>query len=180
MMSNGSISGVFVASASNSMLLEKRVGPDLPHRNCDGQVSHAHQIAGGAGEGKYPVHFAYPAMLNLPHQRYRLQPAEAFFNPFPLLLTDGVTRVPRGAAINRAPPPRPRFCATCGVTRRLRHSSTTPNVSNPLSPPTVSGCVPGSLSIMISAASHSAVPFAWKTSPSTISPFRFSTNRFPL
>jgi hypothetical protein len=103
-MSNGLISGVFVASAFNSMLLEKRVGPDLPHRNCDGQVSHAHQIVGGAGEDKYPVHFAYPAMSNLPHQRYRLQPAEAFFNPFPLLLTDGVTRVPRGAAINRAAP----------------------------------------------------------------------------
>jgi hypothetical protein len=33
------------------MLLETHVGPDLPHRNCDDQVSHSHQIVGGAGEG---------------------------------------------------------------------------------------------------------------------------------
>ncbi len=83
---------------------ETHVGPDLRHRNCGGQVSHAHQIVGGAGQGKYPVHFAHPAMSNLAHERDRLQPAEAFFNPLPLLLTDGVTRVPRGAAINRAAP----------------------------------------------------------------------------
>jgi hypothetical protein len=48
MMSNGLISGVFVAPASNSMLLETNVGPDLGHRNQGGQVSHAHQIVGGA------------------------------------------------------------------------------------------------------------------------------------
>jgi len=34
MMSNGLISSVFVASASNSILLETHVGPDLRHRNC--------------------------------------------------------------------------------------------------------------------------------------------------
>jgi hypothetical protein len=62
MMSNGLISDVFMASASNSMWLETHVGPDLPHRNCGGQVSHGHQIVGGAGQGKYPVHFAHPAM----------------------------------------------------------------------------------------------------------------------
>jgi hypothetical protein len=79
----------FCASASNSMLLETHVGSDLRHRNCGRQVSHAHQIVGGAGQGKYPVHFAHPAMSNLPHERYRLQPAEAFFDPFPLLLAGG-------------------------------------------------------------------------------------------
>src|ERR1700723_2977783 len=103
-MANGLISGVFVASASNSMLLETYVGPDLRHRSCDGQVSHSHQIVGGASQGKYPVHFAHSAMSNLAHERDRLQPAEAFFDPFPLLLADGVTKVPRGAAINRAAP----------------------------------------------------------------------------
>jgi hypothetical protein len=50
------------------------------------------------------VHLAHPAMPNLPHERDRLQPAEAFFDPFPLLLAEGVARVPRGAAINRAAP----------------------------------------------------------------------------
>ena len=84
------------------MLLQTQVDPDLRHRDCGGQVSDAHQIVGGAREGEYPVHFVYPAMSNLSHERYRLQPAEAFFDPFPLLLADGVTRVPRGAAINCA------------------------------------------------------------------------------
>src|SRR5712692_6232466 len=102
MMSNGLISGVSVVSGSNSMLLEAHGGPDLRHRNCGGQVSHAHQIVGGAGEGKDPVHFAHSAMPNLAHERNRLQPAKAFFDPFPLLLAGGVTRVPRGAAVNRA------------------------------------------------------------------------------
>jgi hypothetical protein len=113
-MSNGSICGVFVASASNSMLLETHVGPDLRHRNCGGQVSHSHQVVSRAGQSKDPVHFAHPAMPNLPHERYRLQPAEAFFDSFPLLLADGVTRMPRGAAINRAAP------ASSQVLRHLR------------------------------------------------------------
>ena len=103
-MSNGLISGVFVVSASNSMLLETHFGPDLHRRDCGAQVSHAHQIVGGAGEGKHPVHFVHPAMPNLPHERNRLQPAEAFFDPLPLLLADDVAGVPRGAAINRAAP----------------------------------------------------------------------------
>jgi hypothetical protein len=46
------------------------------------------------------------------------------------------------------------------VTRRFRHSFTKSRVSNPLSPPTVTACVPGSFSSMISAASRSAVPLA--------------------
>ena len=136
------ISGVFVASGSNSMLLETHLGSDLRHRNRGGQVSHSYQIVGGAGEGEYPVHFAHPAMPNLPHERNRLQPAEAFFDPFPLLLAGGVTRMPRGAAINRAPTFRPRFCATCGTTPKFRHSAKNPRVSNPISPPTVTDFVP--------------------------------------
>ena len=86
------------------MLLKTHVGRDLCQRNCRGQVSHAHQIVGGTGQGEDPVHLAHPAMANLPHERYRLQPAEAFFDPFSLFLTEGVTRVPRGAAIYRAAP----------------------------------------------------------------------------
>jgi hypothetical protein len=86
MTSNGLISGVFVTFGSKSMLLQTHVDPDLRHRGYGGQFSHAHQIVGGAGEGEYPVHFVHPAMSNLSHERYRLQPAEAFFDPFPLLL----------------------------------------------------------------------------------------------
>ncbi len=101
-MSKSSISGVFVAAASNSMLCETHVNPDLQRRNCGRQVSHAHQIVGRASEGEDPIYFADPAMAHFPHQRNRLQPAKAFFDPLPLPLADGVTRVPRRAPINRA------------------------------------------------------------------------------
>src|SRR6202030_4395322 len=102
MMSKGSISGVFVVAASNSMLRETHFDPDLPHWNCSCQVSHAHQIVGCASEGKDPVHFADPTMAHFPHRRDRLQPAKAFFDPFPLSLADRISKVPCGAAINCA------------------------------------------------------------------------------
>src|SRR5262249_14489279 len=49
----------------------------------------------------------------------------------------------------------------------------------PLSPPTVTSFLPGICSNITSAASRSAVPLATNTSAFTISPFRFSTSRFP-
>jgi hypothetical protein len=180
MMSNDLISGVFVASASNSMRLETHVGLDLRHRNCGSQVSRSRQIVGGTGQGKDPMQFAHAVMPNLSHQRDRLQPAEAFFDPLPLLLADGVARVPRGAVIHGAAP---------ASRKVLCHVRRHPQMAAPLHEsecvePFVAAdrqrCVPGSFSSMISAASRSAVPFAWKTSASTISPLWFSTNRFPL
>src|ERR1700720_2168543 len=98
-------------SESNPMLLKTAVGPDLHRRHCGGQVSHAHQVVGGAGHGKNPIHSTDAAMPHLPHQRNRLQPAEALLDSLSLFLAEGVTCVPRGAAINRAsaaprrPPP---------------------------------------------------------------------------
>jgi hypothetical protein len=41
-------------------------------------------------------------MAQLPHQRDRLQSAEAFFDSLPLSLVHGVARVPRVAVVNRA------------------------------------------------------------------------------
>src|SRR5262252_4654917 len=111
MMSNGLISGVLVTCGLRSMRLEAHVGPDL-HRRNRGQISHAHQIVGGAGESENPVHFANSAMPNLSQERNRLQPAEAFFDALPLSLADRVSRVPRGAAINRA---------AAGSSQVLRH-----------------------------------------------------------
>ena len=67
------------------MLLKTHVGSDLHHGNWD-QVSHAHQIVGRARQSEIPMHFADSAMPHLPHQRNRLQPAEAFFDPLPLSL----------------------------------------------------------------------------------------------
>src|SRR5207248_8447749 len=101
-MSKDATSGVFVAAESDSKLVQTHLRRDLHRRTCDGQVSHAHQIVGCAGESEDPMHLADSAMPNLPHQRNRLQPAEALFDPFPLSLTEGVARVPRDTAINCA------------------------------------------------------------------------------
>jgi hypothetical protein len=102
-MSNGSLFGGFVAAASNSRLRETHFGADLQHWNCHGQISHAHQIVGCASEGKDPIHFADSAMANFRHQRNRLQPAKAFFDPLPLLLADGALDLPACAAATAAP-----------------------------------------------------------------------------
>ena len=144
------------------------------------QVSHAHQIVGGTSEGEDPVHFAHPAMPNLPHQRDRLQPAETFFDPLPLSLADAITRVPGGAPINRA------SASPSQVLRHVRRHPQVPALRHETErvvafvPAHRHRLVPGILSIMTSAASRSAVPLAWNTSLFTISPLRFSTNRFPL
>src|SRR5439155_9382298 len=62
-----------------------------------------------------PVHFADSTMPQLPHERDCLQPSEAFFDPLPLFLADGITRVSCGAAINRA------AAAPSQVLRHVRH-----------------------------------------------------------
>src|SRR5579864_4079964 len=49
-----------------------------------------------------PVHLGHSAMPHFPHQRNGLQPAEAFFDPLPLLLTEGIARMPGGASVNGA------------------------------------------------------------------------------
>src|SRR6266849_3924568 len=159
---------------------DTRRPPDLHGRNCRRQISHAHQVVGRAGEGKDPVHFANSAMPYFSQERDRLQPAETFFDSFPLPLADPVSRVPRRARINGASARPGVILGQCGVTCRFRHSATNPSVSNPLSPPTVTAFVPGSFSSITNAASRSAVPLASNASASTISPFRFSTSRLPL
>ena len=114
-MSNGSLFASFVAAISNSMLQETHFGDNLQRWNCRGQISHTYQIVGCASEGKDPIHFADPAMAHFSHQRNRLQPAKAFFDSLPLPLADGVSQVPRGAAINRAP------TVPSQVLRHMRH-----------------------------------------------------------
>jgi len=58
-------------------------GPNLLRRNCAGhQVSHAHQVVGGAGEGKDPIYLQGSAMKHFAQQRdgLQLQPAKTFFD----------------------------------------------------------------------------------------------------
>src|SRR5258708_24094399 len=104
MMSKNSIFEVLGSSGANSVMLQTHVDPDLHRRNC-GQIAHTHQIVGRAGEGEDPIYRTHSAMPYLPHEGNRLQPAEAFFDPLPLLLADGVARVSRRAAIDRAAAP---------------------------------------------------------------------------
>ena len=169
-----------MASASNSMRLQTHFGPDLRRRNCGSQVAHAHQIVGCASKGKHPVHLAHSTMSYFPQQRDRLQPPETFLDPLPFLLADAVTGMPRRAPINRT------AAAPTVILRDMRRHPQMAalvhevQVSKPLSPPTVSGCVPPSRSSITSAVSRSAVPLASQTSAFTISPLRFSTSRLPL
>src|SRR5712692_6543402 len=61
--------------------------PDLGGLNRGwAQVPHAHQVIGGRGQGEHPVHLENPTMPHFPQQRDRFQPAEALFDPLPLLL----------------------------------------------------------------------------------------------
>src|ERR1700722_19860932 len=179
-MSEKLILSAFLAPQRYLLRCEAHFGLDLHRRNCGREVSHAHQIVGRAGEGEDPVHLANSPVPQLAHQRNRLQPAEAFFDSLPLSLADGVARVPRRASIDRAAA-RP-FVVLPHLRRHvdipaLGHESL--RVASLVS----AHCYrlrAGNFSSMTNAASRSAVPWAWNTSAATISPLRFSTNRFPL
>src|ERR1051325_9123372 len=90
---------------------------DLGEPNYGGQISHAHQIVGGAGKSKNPVHFAHSAMAHLAQKRDGLQPAKAFLDPLSLILTDGILRMPGGAPINGTP------AASLKILRHVRSNS---------------------------------------------------------
>ena len=81
---------------------ETHFRPNLHGKNGSTQISQAHQIVGGTGEGKDPVHFTDSTMMQLPQERNRFQPAKAFFDPLPFLLTQTITKVTRRAPVNRA------------------------------------------------------------------------------
>ena len=85
------------------MLFRTHFGPDLHRKNCEAQVSHAHQVVSGAREGEDPIHLTYATMSEFSQQRDRFQPAEAFFDALPFPLTDGIAWVPRGSPINGTP-----------------------------------------------------------------------------
>src|SRR5438094_632014 len=132
--------------------VQRHYGPDLLRRNCTAhQVPHAHQVVGRAGKREDPIDFQRSAMPHFAHQRNGLQPAKTFFDALPFLLAEGIAPC-RVVRLSMAlPPRRPRFCATCGVTRMFRHSRTKSAVSKPLSPPTVTRPFSG-MSCSISSA----------------------------
>ncbi len=99
-------------------------------------------------------------MPQFTQERNGLQPAEAFFDPLPLSLADGVPRMPCRAAINRA------SARPFVILRHTRHHpqiATLGHKSQRVKPFVAAhghDCVPRSFSSMMSAASRSAVPLA--------------------
>src|SRR5260370_9506789 len=69
-----------------------------------GQVSNPDQVVGGGSELKDPTHQLQSAVSGLTQQRNRLQPAKDFFHSFALTLTNLITRMARGARIDRTSP----------------------------------------------------------------------------
>src|SRR5450755_4845879 len=78
---------------------------DTSARSCGGwnrnQLSHTHKVVSRCCEGKDPSHFEQTPVLQFAQQCDVLQPAEALLDPLPLLLTDGITGMPRSARIDR-------------------------------------------------------------------------------
>ena len=124
------------------------------------------------------MHFAHSPVSHLAHQGNCLQPAETFLDPLPLLLTEGVCGVPRGATVNRTAATR---LVILGHVRRDPQVQALGHKAMRVEP-------------FVAAHRHRfrsrnlfqnhqrciAHPLAWNTSASTIKPLRFSTNRFPL
>ena len=67
-----------------------------------GQISDSDQVVDGGSELEDPTHQLHSAVSGFAHQPHRLQPAEDFFYPFTLTLTNFITRVTRGPLVDRA------------------------------------------------------------------------------
>src|SRR5437773_8403239 len=77
------------------------------------EVSDAHQVVGGEGKRKHPVHAAGAPVPRLAHQPDRLEPAEDLLHAFAPALTHRVARMAGGPAVERAG-------AVRGVLRHVR------------------------------------------------------------
>src|SRR5258708_899064 len=67
-----------------------------------GQISNPYQVVGGGSELKDPTHQRQSSVSGFAQQPNRLQPAKDFFHSFALPLTNLITRMARGARIDRA------------------------------------------------------------------------------
>src|SRR5260370_5893457 len=92
-------------SFANLLRLPKRLLAVSRSLSCDlGQVSNSYQIVGGGSELEDPTYQGQPSVAGLTQQRNRLQPAKDFFHSFALTLTNLITRMARGARIDRTSP----------------------------------------------------------------------------
>src|SRR5437773_481305 len=65
------------------------------------EVTDAHQVVGGEGQRKHPVHAPGAAVPRLAHEPHRLQPAEDLLDALPAALAHGVARMAGGPAVDR-------------------------------------------------------------------------------
>src|SRR5215208_4392758 len=68
------------------------------------QVSNSDEVIGGGSELKDPTDQPHSAVSGFAQQPHRFQPAEDFFHSFALALTNFITRMARGALVDRAAP----------------------------------------------------------------------------
>src|SRR6476659_7819352 len=66
------------------------------------QISDSDQVIGGGSVFEDLTDQPHAAMSGFAQQPHRFQPAEDFFHSFALLLTNFITRVARGALVDRA------------------------------------------------------------------------------
>ena len=66
------------------------------------EVADPHQVVGGGSEGEHPTDPVNTSMPGLAQAADGLHPTEDLFHPFALDLTDGVTRMAGGAAVDGA------------------------------------------------------------------------------
>src|SRR5829696_7349445 len=67
-----------------------------------GQISDSYEVVGGGSELEDPTHQLHSTVSGLAQQPHGLQPAEDFFDPFTLPLTNHITRVASGPLVDRA------------------------------------------------------------------------------
>src|SRR4051794_39448543 len=80
--------------------------PDLWRRNWRiDQIPHSDEVVSSGRKGEHPSDLVHAAMSGLTEHSNCLRPAEYFFDPFPLDLTDFVSGVSRGAPIDGAAAP---------------------------------------------------------------------------
>src|SRR5215213_9608610 len=68
------------------------------------QVSNSDEVIGGGSELKDPTDQPHSTVSGFAQQPHRFQPAEDFFHSFALSLTNFITRMARGALVDRAAP----------------------------------------------------------------------------
>src|SRR5436190_11243606 len=66
------------------------------------EIAPAHEIVGRGAETKQPIDEASATVPKLAEERDGLQPAKRLLNEFALTVTPAVTRVSRGAGVDRA------------------------------------------------------------------------------